>query len=276
MFNSKNIVIKIFFLFLFLYTNFAYPNFLDSLFQYNWSYKSLQEIVTKNYPLDIKPGAYLNLNLENLQGDITIKGWNQKQVLIEAVKIGADEEIKNTELVVNLDKDILTISTKQNKPKQNIKINYLIMAPEKTNLNISTQIGQISVKLIQGRVSAIVNNGSIKINNSVSSVMAKIDNGLIKLKQKELNSTDAIFLEALSGDINLFLPKKATGTLNAHTGKGKILSDIPVTLNPVNMRLNSDAWEYLKKNINGFLNSSQSGAPINLDTMKGSITIKEI
>lgn len=267
---------KFLFLFLFLYTAFAHPNFLDSLFQYNWSYKTLQEIVTKNYPLDIKLGAYLNLNLENLQGDITVKGWNQKQLLIEAVKIGTEEEVKNTELIVNLDKDILSITTKQTKPKQNIKINYLIMAPEKTNLNISTQTGKISVKLIQGRVSAIVNNGSIKINNCVSSVMAKIDNGLIKLKQKELNNTDALFLEALSGDINLFLPKKASGSLNAHTGKGKIQSDIPVTLNPVNMRLNAEAWDYLKKNINGFLNSSKSGAPINLETMRGSIIIKEI
>lgn len=269
---------------MFLLTSYINSSFMDSILQYTvqpiqslWSSKKLKEVVIKNYTLDPKLESYFTVNLDNLSGNVSIKAWNQNQVSIEATKSGSEEELKNSLILVKLDKNNIKIETQ--KSNQNLKsiakIDYFIMIPERSNLKLNLINGNVSAKFVLGKLDININNGNAKLKDCDNSVKAKVINGQIKLKQKRFDKKDAIFLETVSGDINLFLPKNIEGVLRAKTLTGKIISHVPISLDSITKKLNNETWEYLKKNVSGHFNLGKSEAPITLESVNGSIFIKE-
>lgn len=267
----------------FLFIN-TYCSFKDSFLNYTWepiktffTTKKIKDVIIKNYVLDSKFADNYVLNLTNVSGDITIKAWNQNQLSIEVTKLGSEEEVKNSSINVKIDKNNINIDTeKADANKKLANIDYLVMVPEASNLNINLVNGQVAIKYVSGKVNAYITNGCLKLSDSVNSVTAKVVNGNIKVKQKKFSNKNSIFLEIVNGAIDLSLPRNIEGVLSAKTMLGTITSSMPINFTANNKQLNKESWNFLQKNISGFFNNGTSQAPITLETVNGAINIREL
>lgn len=261
---------KYIFLYLLFNSQYNFAISYASIISRFWK-KNEQEIIKKEYKVSSESIILLN----NIKGNIDIKGWNQNKVELIAKKNGTQEELKNTDIQIKPSSKEIAISTEIVKEKKPASIDYTIMVPEKSNVKIrSTEKSNVKIKRVKGPIDIIVNNGEIKIYDTTKSINAKITNGPIKVKQKKFTDQNSIFLESLKGNINLYIPHITNANLHASVQKGNITSDHTITLHPIPMKLNKSEWEKIKKEIRGKLGSG--GAPITIVALQGNVLISEL
>lgn len=247
------------------YCSFSPTKFISRL----WN-KSEQEVMNKDYPINPKS----TIDISNVEGDITIKVWNQNKLVVEAIKKGTAEEVSSTTVNVKSQASHTYISTKVSADKPNAITNYTLMVPETVNVkaNISSS-GSIKIKQVRGSIDASTNEGSIEITDSTNTVVAKTGDGTIKIKQKYFNEPNSIFVETIKGPIYLYLPREIQANLHARTLQGTITSEQAITFYPQTMKLNKETWDRIKKEVHGTLGNG--GSPITLEATRGNIIIED-
>lgn len=213
-----------------------------------------------------------SLEVENINGSITVKTWGQEKVIIEAVKKGSEREIEELDIDARFSENFISLATRQpNKCKGSV--DYTIIVPRKTNVSLKTLSGSISINQVTGSIAALTNKGSITINEAANAVRAKTTKGDIDVSMRHIKQATTIFLENQVGDIDLALPKKTNAQLSAKTAEGKISCDLYVTLKPRTTKINAQFWDTMKKEIDGTI--GQPGSHITLHTIEGNISIAE-
>lgn len=117
----------------------------------------------------------------------------------------------------------------------------------------------------------MVTRGNIDITDSVNSVIAKTNRGSITVKQKIFHEPFILFLETSRGNISVSVPQKLNAHVHMTTQKGAVSSTFPITLKPITMKINTESWSQLRRNIEGIIGNG--GAPITLDVAKGNIVL---
>lgn len=238
--------------------------------------KTEQELFQKDEPLEDKSTIEIN----GIEGKVSIKSWSQKKMIIEAEKVGTQEELKNTTIGVKKSKMAqssathVTITTRVASDKKAAAVNYNLMVPEQCSIIVRlSQKGAVKIKHMQGRVDISTLEGDIEITDSTSSVAAKTGKGSIKLKQKKFSDASSILLESGRGSIYLHLARDTKATLHARTLQGVVTSEHPISRTSFPEKQNKESWERIKREIDGTL--AGGGAPITLESTRGTITIEE-
>ncbi len=237
----------------------------------NFWQKKTQEHITKDYVVE----DTCTILLENTEGSILVKPWSEKKVAFEIIKRGTEDELKATSVTSRAEGKEITITTRVAPDHYSACVEYILMVPEEVSLQITQGKGPVTIKGLSGSVNVSLEEGTISIEDAQKSVTAKTGYGDITVKQNKFDETSGAFLETLQGTITLFLPRQARASLQATTAAGKIISDHPVTLAPITLKLNQQSWERLKKNVEGTLGGLHGGAPLTLQTAKGNIVLKE-
>ncbi len=228
-----------------------------------------EQATTHEYKFD-KDGT---LKINNSQGEINLKTWNQDQILIETIKKGYEKEIDEISSDIYLSQELISITTKQ-PTKNNASISYNIIMPRGASVSIKTNYGTTKINNLQGSIHVETNQGPIMINDSNNKVYARTLNGDILLKAQKLPRNDShIILETLKGDISAHFSTDIHGKIHAKTSRGKILSDIDITLNPCTTKLNENFWKSIKKEILGTI--GKGGPQIKMFTENGHVAIYE-
>lgn len=261
---------KLFFLSLALlsfYQNFSYAFSFGSF----WA-KTESETISKEYAVQEK----CTVTVHNTEGSITIKSWPQNKILIEAVKKGTVEDQKNTTLSAKAAGTEASITTRVSPNQKSSTVDYTLMVPEDSTIKITQTNGPVKLRGINGPIDiSLVGKGSIEVTDSTNTVSVSTAYGDIKIQQKKFDDTSSMRLKSDRGNITLFVPRETRALLYAKTGTGTIVSDHPVTFGRITSKLNKEAWEHIKKNVEGTLGGLESEAPILLDATHGNIALKE-
>ena len=258
----QSIFVSIFFSNLY---SFSFTEYVTNLFTPNE-----KENLSKEYAFD--ENGMLEITIP--KGNITINTWKNKKLLIDVSKQGSKESLKATTLSANIASAMGRLFVKINDPKEAATINLKIMAPENIKLKIvNSETGSIIIKNVYGSINAQTKSGNIEIKNAYSKVNAKTNTGKIILKQKQFTSEDSIFLETLSGEVQLYLPKHINADFQAKTSKGVITSQVSITLCALTTKLNKEFWNQIKKEVVGTI--GEGGAPITIDSGRGNISVYE-
>ncbi len=241
-------------------------NSISSIWQ-----KTQQEYIQKEY--DVKPNS--TITLVNTEGSITIKHAPRHKLSIEALKKGTAEELKKTKISASASGNQIRIITSVPKDQRSARVQFTLMVPEDTHVALSQTRGPVTIKGLDGSITVSLQEGPITISDSTKTVTAKTGSGAITIEQKKFDEPSSIFLETLSGNIYLTIPRNIKANLKAKTASGTITSDHEITLAPQTIKLNKASWERMKKDIEGNLGGSKGGAPVTLEAHKGSIHIKE-
>jgi DUF4097 and DUF4098 domain-containing protein YvlB len=227
---------------------------------------------------DVRPGALFAL--DNTNGHITIRSWDQPRVQVHAVKTveSRDSDVARKafdalKIEPSVTADAVRINTIYPQKNQgildwiagtsvNMNVEYEVTVPRSMNLEVENTNGAIDVDGVRGSHRISTTNGHIELVRCAGNVEAETTNGHIRAELADVTPGKSVRLETTNGGITVSLPKSIATRIDASTTNGSVTTDLPVTITEVRRAA-------LRGTING-----GSNAELRLRTTNGSIKIE--
>lgn len=178
------------------------------------------------------------VKLQNVSGDIVVKGWGRDQVKITAIHAGGPKKDLNQVVHIMQTNGNIRITTSRDRSfslfgSRHTSVYYELVLPDSTHFKIETTSGNAEIHDFSGSLEVKTVSGEIKIIRVKSSVKCKTISGDIYLEQiagnTEVKTTSgdvtiqdlrgSFEAESVSGDMDL---KKITGNVDLKTTSGEI------------------------------------------------------
>ena len=204
--------------------------------------------------------------LENINGNVTITGWDRNEVQIDAVK-KANEQQKLAEARIDVDvsSDSVRIKTKYPDHRTNnnpATVTYQLHVPRAARLdNIDLVNGSLDVQQVSGDIEARLVNGKANIEDLSGRADISTVNGTMNLAFRSLDSAKAIRLKSVNGAITLGLPPSPNADLSVSTVNGGITTDFPLQVQ----------GKFMGRHLDGKLGNG--GTRIEISNVNGSVKI---
>ena len=227
--------------------------------------------------------AGTEFEIENVNGSITVTGWDQPKVRIHAVKkvessdeSAAREAMKQLRVEIRQTNDEISVDTIYPKRGDNGKflelffgssveaqVKYEINVPRNMDASVDTVNGSITISDVAGEIELDTTNGKISVVRSSGSVDASTTNGGISVELVSVSPGKSMRFETTNGRITLAVPSSLAAEINAATTNGSVRSDLPLT-----------TTRFSRTSVKGTLNGG--GPEIRLRTTNGGIDIKTV
>ncbi len=186
-----------------------------------------------------RPGL---IDVSLVQGSITVRGSNRKDVLVIA-----HPETDRPRRRIDTDASGMRripqvagfrISEENNRVKvsagsPNRAIRFEIEAPARTNLKLSTvNGGEIIVENIDGELTVSNTNGGITLTNVAGTVNAGTTNGNVRATMTRVTAEKGMAFTSLNGTVDVTLPPSTKANLRMRSDNGDVYSDFDVQLAP--------------------------------------------
>jgi len=184
------------------------------------------------------------LNVELINGGITIRGYDGKDAIIETT--GSDgrrdrdrdrrsgnvpegmHRIDNVGGSLDIVEDNNVIRVKGGISRH---VDVVIQVPTQTSLSLKTlNGGGITVENISGEIDADNLNGPITVTNASGSVLAHSNNGKIVVSLNKVVPDKAMSFSTLNGEIDVTLPPDVKANVRMRTGNGDIYTDFDMKM----------------------------------------------
>ena len=248
-------------------------------FAFTVSYATtLEETFKKSIPL--KSGG--KLEVENLNGNISIESWDKEEVYIEAekqVRAGdrKDAERFMEELKVQVEeRDNAIVITTKYPHKGNggfwdwvfgdnvsSSVSYTIRVPKKCDVEATSTNGGVYVNYVEGNIRLRTTNGKISAEGLKGLVSARTTNGSVKVELDEVKVDEEMEFLTTNGSVTLYFPNNINCNVNAKTTNGSIKTDFPLEVQ----------GKYGSKRLRGKIGGG--GPVIFIETTNGSIKLLE-
>lgn len=224
----------------------------------------------KNVPLS--PGG--TLSLENLNGNVEIRGWEKDELEVYAekmIQLPANPKLYvfpgnkfSPGIVFDKFEDFVKIRTKKvSRDEENGFVDFFIDVPHAINLkDILSGNGSILISKVSGEAYLQLGDGDIDVENFSGSLTASTGRGTIHASLFDLREQDEIVISAGEGDIILRLQENAGARLTAEFPGGQISSEFDVDVPEGATKIDTQ-W-------------GENGPLISLTAEKGNIIIQKI
>jgi DUF4097 and DUF4098 domain-containing protein YvlB len=194
-----------------------------------------------NVPLS-DPTRPVSLRAHLVNGSITVKGADVKEVIVEAKARGGEESkhegrgegmkhipMTSTGLNVEAENNQVRVST----DSVQRTIDLTITVPVHTSLSLHTvNDGNISVNGVDGELDVNDVNGEVDLKNIGGSVVAHALNGHVVVTFNRIDPTKPMAFSSLNGDIDVTFPADLKATVSMRTDNGEVYSDFDIKLSP--------------------------------------------
>jgi DUF4097 and DUF4098 domain-containing protein YvlB len=194
----------------------------------------LREEFHQAYPLS--PTG--RISLENINGGVQIKVWDQASVQVDAIKKAyRQNRLNEAKIEVNATPENIRIKTEYPNENQTFRgderrydnpatVEYSLTVPRKAVLeSIEMVNGSIDIDGVEGSVKATSINGRVNARGLVSEVRLSTINGPLVAAFTQLDETKPISLGSVNGNVTLVIPSNANASIRAGTVHGGISSD---------------------------------------------------
>lgn len=191
------------------------------------------------------PAAPRKLEVNVMMGNVTVRGAERADVLIDYTAKGAEARRRATEPpppgmhriggagVLEVTEDDNTVRVDGGGLFSNLS-DVTIQVPSQTSVKIGTTLGSggIVVENISGEVEVSNMNGQVTITNVSGSVVAYSMNGKVVASLNRVTPGKNLNFSTFNGDIDVTLPADAKANLKASVSNGDIYTDFDVKLEP--------------------------------------------
>ena len=194
----------------------------------------LREEFHQTYPLS--PTG--RISLENINGGVQIKVWDQASVQVDAIKKAyRQNRLNEAKIEVNATEENIRIKTEYPYENQNFRsderryenpatVEYSLTVPRKAILeSIELVNGSVDIDGVEGNVKATSINGRVSARGLVSEVRLSTINGPLTATFSQLDETKPITLNSVNGSVTLVIPSNANALIRAGTVHGGITTD---------------------------------------------------
>jgi DUF4097 and DUF4098 domain-containing protein YvlB len=165
--------------------------------------------------------------VENVQGEVSVEGWERAEVEITAAKIGSEQgdHLEDVRVVTELGFRSLKFTTvyppHSEKP---VRVNYRLRVPRQVRrCLLRTLEGNIAVRNLEGSVDARTLSGDIEQMDVTGQVTARALTGSILVSLRTLPAgTAPLLLDTVNGNVVLLLPPRSNADLELSTVAGTI------------------------------------------------------
>ncbi len=251
------------------------------------AYAQNPERLTVEFSTPSKPGL---LRMHVMNGGITIRGENRKDVLIEARS--RDQNARRTQSEPPAGLRRLTQAPGFNVEEENNEMvlstgfqgrgmDFDIRVPTKTNLKLSSvNGGDIIVEGVDGEQEINNVNGPITLTNVAGSVVANSVNGKVLVTLTRVMPEKAMAFTSLNGTVDVTLPASTKATLKLRSDQGDVFTDFDVQMRPTTPAVRDDSRRTggrfrieVNKSIYGTVNGG--GPEFELRTFNGSVYVRK-
>ncbi|HEX7150804.1 MAG TPA: DUF4097 family beta strand repeat-containing protein [Thermoanaerobaculia bacterium] len=227
---------------------------------------------------DVRPGA--NLSLDNVNGKITVKTWDQPRIRVIATKkvesgsaSKAKEALAALKVEINASGNNVAVRTVHPRHEGdffdwifgesvNANVTYDVFVPRSAiNMEVENTNGSINLDGVSGKMQLETTNGRIEVLRCAGSIEAATTNGGIKAELLTATKGQPLRFETTNGRISVTLPASFAADVDAATSNGSVTTDLPVSTTRVG-----------KDSLRGAINGG--GTPLRLRSTNGSIEIR--
>ncbi|HJZ13824.1 MAG TPA: hypothetical protein VJ521_16840, partial [Acidobacteriota bacterium] len=173
------------------------------------------------------------VSIRNVNGDITISGWQKNQVEMKATKRGPGKNLDLVEIKIDSTPDRLAIETKYPKFHRDtdVSVEYELMVPQTATLDpVENVNGSIDISAVDRTLSVKTVNGSAEVKGTKSALDAETVNGSVSVNWIVFPKDGRVSIHSVNGRLELQLPANANASLEASSLNGSIDSDFPITV----------------------------------------------
>jgi hypothetical protein len=180
-----------------------------------------------------------------LNGGITVKGYEGKDVVVEARARGRDSSprekpvkrteglrrLENTSTGLNVEEEDNVVSVDVG--SINRPIDLVIQVPVSTSLKLGcVNDGDITVERVSGVIEVDNINGAVTLSDVSGAVLAHALNKDVKVTLVKVTPDKPMSFSSLSGDIDVTFPPDVKAKVNLKSDNGEIYSDFEIRLDP--------------------------------------------
>jgi len=186
------------------------------------------------------------INAHMMNGGITIRGEDRKDVSVESKAHFRDEDRESREpradgmkridlgmtsgLDIKEESNVISIRTDS---FNNGGGDLVILVPKHSALQLKCMNGgDINVEGVEGEIEADNMNGAIHLKDVAGSVVAHSQNGEVSADLKSVDPAKPMSFSTLNGKIDVSLPASIKAKVSLKTDNGEILSDFDIKLDP--------------------------------------------
>jgi DUF4097 and DUF4098 domain-containing protein YvlB len=187
------------------------------------------------------PARPCTLKVSLVAGSINVKGYDGKEVIVEARARTRDRESSGNEggmHRLNLSSTGLTVEEDHNEVRVHTDsytrpVDVTVTVPAKASLVLrSVNDGNIVVTGVDGDLDVNDTNGNVTLNNVSGSALAHALNGRVLVTFVHVTSQKAMAFSSLNGNIDVTFPADIKATLSLRSDNGEILTDFPIEMLP--------------------------------------------
>jgi DUF4097 and DUF4098 domain-containing protein YvlB len=202
-------------------------------------------------------------------GGISVKGWDQAQVLVRArVQTGAptqDEAVAlGRQIRVETSGAKIFASGPEGRKNYHWDVSYEIFVPRRADLSLETHNGGISIADVNGKIDFTALNGGVVLKRVGGDVRGTTTNGglVIELSGDRWDG-ESLDVSTTNGGVIMSVPENYSANLQTGTVNGSVNVDFPVT---VQGRLSKQIA----------LNLGSGGALVKAMTTNGGVRLKRL
>ena len=212
------------------------------------------------------------VRLSNVNGDVTIEGWDKSVVEVRAeIRSRSADSVERTE--IDFDHEGSTLDIEVDLPRSRggwlgsrdgASVEFWLKVPRGTRLDeLSLVNGSLEIEGVEGEVAASLVNGGLDASGLRGDAELSTVNGSIDVRFDRLSGTQRIEIDSVNGSIDLRLPADADADVRADTVHGRISNDF-------GLEVDKSGW--VGQELRGKIGSGS--ARITLDNVNGSIDIR--
>jgi DUF4097 and DUF4098 domain-containing protein YvlB len=216
-----------------------------------------------NQTYALQPGG--SFDLQNVNGDVEVQGWDRDEVEIHAVKIAREKpsDLERVSIDVKAKPNSVSVATHypQNEGVE-VAVEYTVHLPHTARVeHIGTVNGTLRISGMDTLLDLHSVNGNIEVYEAGGTVHARTTNGNLHIELAGLHDPGGASAETTNGSVLLAVPIGAQANLEALCMNGDFRSELPLTqqssLRPREVRARL----------------GRGGPPIRLRTINGSIRV---
>jgi hypothetical protein len=225
-----------------------------------------KETFSQSYPLDAKG----TVALDNVNGDVTVTGWERSEVRVEAVKqCDTKDGLSRLKIEVSATPSLVRIETRYPENHgwfgghDSCSVNYTVTVPRLAQLDkLELVNGDLSIADVGGGVRAETVNGTLEAHGVAGDLKLESVNGAVDVTCSSAGVSQRIEMESVNGTIELRLPAQASARVRAETVNGKISNDFGLEVNK---------HQFVGADLSGTIGGG--AAEVRLETVNGAIRL---
>jgi len=180
--------------------------------------------------------AFIKAHL--LNGGITVKGYEGKEVIVEARARDSEEGDKESRGMRRIPINSTGLEVEEENNRVNIgaastqrAIDLTISVPVRSSLSLHTvNDGNIVVSNVDGELDVNDVNGEVTLSAVSGTVVAHALNGKVLVTFNRINAAKPMAFSSLNGDIDVTFPADLKANLVISSDRGEVFSDFDVAL----------------------------------------------